>query len=60
MVQMLGSEEDEWCFSSLAFCKSKLRNELTTNLGLVVKMFSQKLYIFHNFSYASTYEEWGA
>jgi hypothetical protein len=57
---MFGSEEDEWCFSSLAFCESKLWNGLTTNLGLVVKMFSQKLYIHHNFSYASTYEEWRA
>jgi len=42
MVQVLGNVKDEWCFSSLALCKSKLRNWLTTNLGLVVKMFSQK------------------
>jgi hypothetical protein len=26
MVQVLGSVEDEQCFSSLAFCKSKLWN----------------------------------
>jgi hypothetical protein len=40
MVQVIGSMEDEQCFSSLAFCKSKLQNQLTTKLGLVVKMFS--------------------
>ncbi len=56
MVQVLGSIEDEWCFSSLAFCKSKLHNQLTTNLGLVVKMFSQKFYTLHNFSYVEKYK----
>jgi len=57
MVQVFGSVEDEWRFNSLAFCKSKLGNRLTTNLGLVVRMFSQKFYTLHNFPYASTYEE---
>ncbi len=56
MVQVLGSIEDEWCFSFLAFCKSKLHNQLTTNLGLVVKTFSQKFYTLHNFSYVETYK----
>jgi hypothetical protein len=36
MVQVLGRMEDEQYFSSLAFCKSKLHNQLTMNLGLVV------------------------
>jgi hypothetical protein len=27
-------------------------------LGLVVRMFSHKFYILHNFSYAFAYEEW--
>jgi hypothetical protein len=58
MVQVFGSVEDEWRFNSLAFYKSKLGNKFTTNLGLVVRMFSQKFYTLHNFSYASTYEEW--
>ncbi len=40
MVQALGSMDDEQCFSSLAFCKSKLHDQLTMNLGLVVRMFS--------------------
>jgi len=34
--------------------------KLTTNLGLVVKMFSQKFYTFHKFPYAYAYEEWCA
>jgi hypothetical protein len=45
MVQFLGSVEDERCFNSFTFCKSELRNRLKTNLGLVVRMFSQKFYI---------------
>jgi hypothetical protein len=40
MVQVLGNVEDEQCFNSLTFCKSKLWNRFTTNLGLVVGMFS--------------------
>jgi hypothetical protein len=33
-----------------------LHNQLTTNLGLVVKTFSQKFYTLHNFSYVETYK----
>jgi hypothetical protein len=40
MVQVIGSVEDEQCFISLTFGKSKLHNRL----GLVVRMFSQKFY----------------
>ncbi len=32
--------------------------KLITNLGLVVKMFFQKFYTFHNFPYVFAYEEW--
>ncbi len=56
MVQVIGSVEDERCFISLAFGKSKLCNRLTTNLGLVVKMFSQKFYTLQNFPYAKAFE----
>jgi hypothetical protein len=56
MVQVLDSVEDEQCFSSLAFYKSKLCNRLTTNLRLVVRMFSQKFYNLHNFPYAETFQ----
>jgi hypothetical protein len=41
MVQIVGSVEDERCFSTFAFMKSKLRNRLTTHLPLVVWMFAQ-------------------
>jgi len=40
MVQIMGSVEDECCFSMLAFMKSKLHNRLITHLHLVVKMFT--------------------
>jgi hypothetical protein len=45
MVQIVGSMEDERCFYTLAFMKSKLQNKLTTHLPLVVCMFAQQLYI---------------
>ncbi len=38
MVQVLVGVEDEHCFSCLTFCKFKLQNQLTNNLGLVVRM----------------------
>jgi hypothetical protein len=56
MVQVHSNVEDEQCFNSLAFYKSKLRNQLTTNLGLVVKMSSQKFYTLHDFPCAKAYE----
>jgi hypothetical protein len=40
MVQVVGSVEDEPCFSTLAFMKSKLHNILTTHFPLVVCMFA--------------------
>ncbi len=42
MVQIFGNVEDEKCFSTLAFTKSKLQNRLTTHLPHVVHMFSQQ------------------
>ncbi len=60
IVQVLGNVNNEWCFSFLAFCESKLCNKHTTNLGLVVRMFSHKFYTFHIFPYAFAYEEWCA
>ncbi len=60
MVPFLGNMEDEQRFSSLAFCKSKLHNQLTMNLGLVVRMFSQKFYTLHNFPYMELFEQWRA
>jgi hypothetical protein len=42
---VLGSVEDERCFSSLKFLKSSLRNSLGKNLPMVVCMHGQKYYI---------------
>jgi hypothetical protein len=39
MVQVLGSMEDEHLFKFLAFCKSKLHNQFSNNLGLMIRMF---------------------
>jgi hypothetical protein len=57
IVKVLENIEDEQCFNSLAFCKSKLWNQSTTNLGLVVKMFSYKFYTMHNFLYVEAFEQ---
>jgi hypothetical protein len=51
MVQIIGSMEDERCFSTLAFMKSKLQNRLTTHLPLVVRMFAQQFYTLQSFPY---------
>jgi hypothetical protein len=34
--QLLGSMEDEWCFSIMAFMKNKLKNHLTAHLDLCI------------------------
>ncbi len=39
MAMIMGSVEDERCFSNLGFMKCKLNNKLTTYLDLVVRMF---------------------
>jgi len=58
IVQVLGSVEDERCFSSLAFLKNKLRNSLDTHLELVVGMYSQKLFSLESFPYDDAHSEW--
>ncbi len=58
MVQVVGSVEDERCFSIMAFMKSKLHNRLTTHLPLVVRMFAQWFYIIHNFPYKECIDQW--
>jgi hypothetical protein len=40
MVMVMGSVEDEICFSNLRFIKNKLKNRLITHLDLVVRMFT--------------------
>jgi len=51
MVQMVKNVENEKCFSTLAFMKSKLWNRFITHLPLVVYMFAQCN--LQNFPYAS-------
>jgi hypothetical protein len=58
MVQIVGSVEDERCFSTLAFMKLKLCNKLTTHLPLVVWMFAKWYYALQNFSYVECIEQW--
>jgi hypothetical protein len=36
--------ENERCFSTLSFVKSKLRNMLTTHLELAMKMYAQNVF----------------
>lgn len=56
-VQVLGSVEDERTFNSF-FIKSKLRNQLTTHLDLVVDMFAQDFYTFNIFPYQVEISYW--
>jgi hypothetical protein len=49
IVHILGSVENEKCFSSLAFLKNKLRATLGPHLPLVVGMYSQKFFYFKKF-----------
>lgn len=58
LVHVLGSVEDERCFSSLAFLKNKLRNCLNEHLQLVVGMYSQKIFTMENFPYEESFDEW--
>jgi hypothetical protein len=44
MVMVLGSVENEEIFSNIAFVKSKLQNQLTSHLDLVVCMHAQEFY----------------
>jgi hypothetical protein len=57
-VQILSSVEDERCFSTLAFMKSKLCNRLTIHLSIVVRMFAQQFYTLENFPYVECIEQW--
>jgi hypothetical protein len=58
MVQIVVNVEDEHCFSTLVFMKSKLRNRLTTHLPLVIQMFAQWFYTLQNFPYVECIEQW--
>jgi hypothetical protein len=58
VVNVLGSVQDERCFSSLSFLKNKLRNNLDEHLGVVVGMYSQKVFNLHTFSFDQCFDLW--
>jgi hypothetical protein len=60
-VLVLGSVEDERCFSSLKFLKSCQRNRLGKHLPLVVqlvRMFGQRYYSLEDFPYSEAIDSW--
>jgi hypothetical protein len=58
VMQIIGSIEDECCFSTLAFMKTKLQNILTMHLELVIHMFSQKYFTLKTFPFGATIQNW--
>lgn len=58
VVHVLGSIEDERCFSSSSFLKNKLHNSLEEHLLLSVGMYSQKLFTLEGFPYDITFDMW--
>ncbi len=55
---ILGSVENEKCFSTLPFMKSMLRNKLPTHLDLVVRMFIHEHYTLNTFPFWDTLKDW--
>jgi hypothetical protein len=51
VVMVMGTIEDERCFSNLGLMKNNLRNILTTHLDLVIKNFTQKFFTFETFPF---------
>ncbi len=58
IVQIIGNVEDEICFSTLTFMKSKLCNRFIIHLPIVVHMFAQQFYTLEKFSYVECIEQW--
>jgi hypothetical protein len=58
MAMIMGNVEDERCLSNLGFMKNKLKNRLTTPLGLVVKMLVQKFITLKIFPFVATINSW--
>jgi hypothetical protein len=48
-VHVLGFVKDEWCFSTMAFIKDKLRNRLSCHLDLCTWFYVQQLYKLEDF-----------
>jgi hypothetical protein len=58
IVSVIASVEDGKTFSNLNFIKHWLRNRLTTNLDIVVKLFAQKFWDLENFPYQEEISDW--
>jgi hypothetical protein len=58
MAMVLGSMEGERCFFNLSFMKSKLRNQLTTHLDLMVRMYAQSFYTMETFPLITAVRFW--
>lgn len=59
IIHVLGSVEDERCFSSLTFLKDKLRNRLASNHhSLVMEMYAQDVFTLQNFLYDPCFQSW--
>ena len=58
VAMVLGSVEDERIFSSLAFLKSNIRNSLDSHLGVVVGLYSQKMFDIDTFPFDEAYDLW--
>jgi hypothetical protein len=58
MVMVLSTMEDERCFSNLFFTKSKLKNQLTTHLDLVVKIYARNFYTMETFPFTVALISW--
>ena len=58
LVQVIGSVEDEHCFSALNFIKNKNRHRLTENLELSVCMFAQKFWTLKDFLFQEAFSNW--
>ena len=57
LVHVLGSVEDERCFSSLTFLKDKLRNRFASDhLSVVIGMYKQQVFILEKFPYDDCFQ----
>jgi hypothetical protein len=55
---VFGSVEDERTLFTLTFMRSKLTNQLTTNLDLIAKMYVQNFFSLQSFLVYTTIIEW--
>ncbi len=57
-MMVLESVDDKWCFSTLSFVKSKLKNWLTTHFDLVVRIFALHHYSMDTFTFRDAIKDW--